>query len=158
MPCSREHIECAELGRRISTLREQGAVACRSRAVAGDHDDALRLHFFYRFHNVRIDSLSRRIEDDNIGTHAALFEHERRLSGIRAEKLRIIYSVFCGVFACVLNRLRYYFGTVKLPHLVREKKTYRARTAVKVQQGFISRERRKLSGKRIESLCSVSVT
>lgn len=136
----------------VAFFREQLHVAGEGGRVAGDVDDALRLHGGDGFDHVGAYALARRVDDDHVGLFAALGQQLRSCARIHAVKFRIVHAVLCGIKFCVFDRLRDNLDADGLFRVPRKAERDRTRAAVEVKHRLFSGQPGKRGGLFIQTL------
>lgn len=136
----------------VAFFREQFHVAGEGGRVAGDVDDALRLHDGDGLDHVGAYALARRVDDDHVGLFAALGQQLRSCASIHAVKFRIVHAVLCGIKFCVFDRLRDNLDADGLFRVPRKAERDRTRAAVEVKHRLFSGQPGKRGGLFIQTL------
>ena len=90
---TREQVHGGGSGEPITLLRQQLYIPTQGGRVAGDIDDALRPHPGHGVDDLRGQALSGRVHADHIRVQLLRRQLGGDVSGIAAEKLRILYAV-----------------------------------------------------------------
>ena len=125
-----KHVHRFGGGRCIAALVQQLQIPCQGSRVAGNIDDALRLHGHDGVDCLRVHALARRIDHNAVRLQAARGELRCRCASIRAQKLRILNAVARCVFRRVLHRLRHDLRTDDVRRSLCQTQADRARAAV----------------------------
>ena len=136
MAGAREHIDGCDLLQRISELGEKQKIARERGRIAGDVDDALRLHGADGVDRSIVHALARRIDDDHVRAKTAPFKLPRGLSRVCAEEFHVFNAVCRGVFPRVLHSLRHDLRADHVPELPREAQADRSRSAIEIKGKF----------------------
>lgn len=136
----------------VAFFREQLHVAGEGGRVAGDVDDALRLHGGDGLDHVGAYALARRVDDDHVGLFAALGQQLRSCASIHAVKFRIVHAVLCGIKFCVFDRLRDNLDADGLFRVPRKAERDRTRAAVEVEYRLSPGQSGQCSGLFIQTL------
>ena len=145
MPRAGEHIDRCDLAAELIAAADKFRAVTRKRVgIAGNIDHPSDAALRYVGDQLGRTSLSRRVEDDGIGVDAsAAFplgagKYSSRLRGIAAEKFRVFDTVQSGIAPRALNGVVDYFDTRQALCHIRHGKTYRACSAVEIEQTFLS--------------------
>ena len=125
MAGAREHVHGGRFPQLVTEGAEAQDVARQRGRVAGDVDDPGGRHRSHGGYGVLAHALAGRIHHDDGGGEAAVFQRERRFSGVRTEKFNVSDPVGRGVGFRVFHRLRYDLGADHAPGLPRRSKGQR---------------------------------
>ena len=87
----------------VATLFQQGHIPGQGGRIAGNIDDAPGCKPVERFDGIGIQALSGRVHHHNICLGALLFQLQRRLACVAAEKFRVFDAVALGVVPGILH-------------------------------------------------------
>ena len=106
--------------------------------VAGNVDNALRLHICEGAKDGFGAAGTRRVDDDNIGANPLLVERRHDSGRVAHDELGIFYMIVACIFPCVEDGGLYDFDAVDLPRFLGKKQRYRPRAAIGVDDGLCS--------------------
>ena len=137
---TREQVHGGGPGEPIALLRQQLYIPAQGGRVAGDIDDALRPHPGYGVDDLRGQALSGRVHADHIRVQLLRRQLGGDVSGVAAEKLRILYAVGRRILPGVFHRRRDDLRTDDLFCLVRHGQGDGPGAAVKIQHQLRARK------------------
>ena len=127
-----EHVAGRDFTRDIAVYGEVFQIARQSRRVAGNIDNAFRIHLTDGSYQLLPAALSRRVKNHYIGRQALLPKLLRRRRRVCADESRIPNAVSLSIFLCVFNSVGDDLHADKALAVARHGQSDRARTAIEI--------------------------
>ena len=121
MRCLWKEIHRLNFLRKITEVFQNSEVAGEGGGVAGDIDDALRLHIGEGAKDGFGAAGTRRVDDDDIGANPLLVERRHDSGRVAHDELGILYMVVTCIFPCVEDGGLYDFDSVDLSRSLSKK-------------------------------------
>ena len=136
MRCLWKEIYRLNFLRDIAKVFQYGKIACECCGVAGDVDDAPRVHIGEGTEDDFGAARTRRIDDNDIGANALLVKCRHDGGRVAYDELGVLYMVVACVLSCVEDGGLYDFDAVDLARLLRKEEGDCTRSAVGIDDGF----------------------
>ena len=152
-----EHIHRLHKHCLVAMLFEIMQIASQGGWIAGHIDNPLRLHICKGFQHLLGASCPWRINHYHIRAHPLLVEPRHDIGTVTYDKLRIADVVFPGIFFCILYGRADNLHAVNLPRLLGQIEADGSRTAVGINNSFLTCQLGKLQCLIIEHLCLLGI-